>query len=376
MSASPPKDSPRLLPIVAAMGLLIGLTVTAYAMHGLNFPPFRIETPGGVRRSVSPEIIAILLGVLLRNLMTLPPVVGGAARFVVRRILPATIVFMGAGLNLFDMQRIGLPALVVTLSSIIFATLAAYLIGQGLKLTPQSSLLIGAGTAICGNSAIVAVAPLVEAKDEDLVLSLGTINLFGLLVMLVLPLAGGFLQFGDEAFGVWAGVSVHAVPQAVAAGYAFSPAAGAVATLVKLVRVTLLTPVVIVLALVYARRHAGEANVREKTAVHFARLIPWYIWGFVVLSLVNTLGWLPELALTPDGWAASWWGGPKLAVSKLLTEVGKALLTLAMVAIGLEVNLKTLARVGLPAVLTGFLAAAGLVGFSWAAIRALLGPGG
>lgn len=373
MSASPPRESPRPVAFVAALLLLVGLTAAAYAMHGLNFAPFRVETPAGVRRPISPEIIAILLGVLLRNTLALPAAAGSAARFVVRRILPGTIVFMGAGLNLLDMQRIGLPALAVTVSSIIFATLAAYLIGQALKLTPQSSLLIGAGTAICGNSAIVAVAPLVEAKDEDLVLSLGTINLFGLLVMLALPLAGGFLQFRDEAFGVWAGVSVHAVPQAVAAGYAFSPAAGAVATLVKLVRVTLLTPVVIVLALVYARRHAGEANVREKAAVHFARLIPWYIWGFVVLSIVNTAGWLPEVELAPNGRLAAWWGGPKLAASKLLTEAGKALLTLAMAAIGLEVNLRTLTRVGLPAVLTGLLSALALVGFSWTAIYALLG---
>jgi len=131
--------------------------------------------------------------------------------------------------------------------------------------------------------------------------------------------------------------------------------------------------VVIVLALVYARRHTGEANVREKTAVHFARLIPWYIWGFVAFSIVNTAGWLPEFVLPPDGWLAARWGGSKLGLSKLLTEIGKALLTLAMVAIGLEVNLRTLARVGLPAVLTGLLAAVGLVGFSWTAIYALLG---
>ncbi len=131
---------------------------------------------------------------------------------------------------------------------------AAYWFGRMLKLWKRTALLIGAGTAICGNSAIVAVAPLIDATDEDLMLSMSTINLLGLPLMFLFPLAGAMLGLGDQAYGVWAGTSIHAVPQVVAAAFAFSPGAGSIATLVKLVRVALLAPFTFVLAIVYARR--------------------------------------------------------------------------------------------------------------------------
>ena len=118
-----------------------------------------------------------------------------------------------------------------------------------LKLWKRTALLIGAGTAICGNSAIVAVAPLIDATDEDLMLSMSTINLLGLPLMFLFPLAGAMLGLGDQAYGVWAGTSIHAVPQVVAAAFAFSPGAGSIATLVKLVRVALLAPFTFVLAI-------------------------------------------------------------------------------------------------------------------------------
>src|SRR6266700_3556718 len=146
------------------------------------------------------------------------------------------------------------------ISSAIVATLAASYSGRLFGLWPKTALLIGAGTAICGNSAIVAVAPLIDAADEDVTLSVGTVNVMGLLLMFLLPLAGGVLKLSDEAFGVWAGSTIHAVPQVVAAAFAYSQKAGTLATLVKLVRVTLLAPFVIVLMLIYARRRKTGAE--------------------------------------------------------------------------------------------------------------------
>src|SRR6266700_3294517 len=135
------------------------------------------------------------------------------------------------------------------ISSAIVATLAASYSGRLFGLWPKTALLVGAGTAICGNSAIVAVAPLIDAADEDVTLSVGTINVMGLL-----PLTGGALKMGDVAFGVWAGSTIHAVPQVVAAAFAYSQKAGTLATLVKLVRVTMLAPFMIALILIYARQ--------------------------------------------------------------------------------------------------------------------------
>ncbi|MBL8880615.1 MAG: putative sulfate exporter family transporter [Phycisphaerales bacterium] len=133
--------------------------------------------------------------------------------------------------------------------------------------------------------------------------------------------------------------------------------AGAVATLTKLVRVTMLTPMVIVMALVYARRHRGEAGVREKTSIHIGKLIPWYIWGFLVVTVLNTLHLFPVVRFSPGGSMAWWWGVESVSSAKLMAEIGKVLLTLSMVAIGLEVDVRDLIRVGGRAVAVGGFAA-------------------
>ena len=267
------------------------------------------------------------------------------------------IVLMGAGLNLAAMASIGLAALTVVMFSIAIGVLAGYYIGRFMGLNWRTSLLLGTGTGICGNSAIAAVAPLIDAEEDDFVLSVATVNLFSLLAMLAWPAIGGLLQLGDEAFGVWAGTSIHAVPQVVAAGFAYSPEAGALATLVKLVRVTMLAPLVFILAMMYARDHADDTSTTARFTVRYARLVPWFVWGFVGFAVLNTLGLLPVLEFRPSGFLASIGVGDQLSVSiaDSMKWAGKILITLAMAAIGLEVNLRVLAGVGRRAFLAGLL---------------------
>jgi uncharacterized integral membrane protein (TIGR00698 family) len=318
----------------------------------------------GVRRPVSAAIIAILLGAAVRNLFTLPRIVLEGCKGVVKRIIPVTIVLTGFSLNLTSVTAVGLPALVIILVCIAVATASAYVFGRMLNLWQRTALLIGAGTAICGNSAIVAVAPLIDATDEDLILSMSTINILGLPLMFAFPLVGAALGLSDQAYGVWAGTSIHAVPQVVAAAFAFSPGAGTLATLVKLVRVAMLAPFTFVLAFVYARRkRTSEVTVR------YSRLVPPFFWGFTAAALLNTLGLIPALAFRPV-WAAS--AGFTLSMPTLLVEAGNLLLTLAMAAMGLEVDIHFLARVGGRALLAGILSCLALCAASLALIKWLL----
>src|SRR5258707_1013293 len=175
------------------------------------------------------------------------------------------------------------------------ATASAYYCGRLFGLWPKTALLIGAGTAICGNSAIVAVAPLIDASDEDVTLSVGTVNVMGLLLMFILPLAGGALKMPDDAFGVWAGATIHAVPQVVAAAFAYSQKAGTLATLVKLVRVTMLAPFMIALILIYARQRRNSGEKQAAVTVHYSRLVPPFVWGFLAVSPLNTASLIPTL---------------------------------------------------------------------------------
>jgi uncharacterized integral membrane protein (TIGR00698 family) len=312
-------------------------------------------------KPVSAAILAILLGALVRNLVRIPPGVLDGCKSLVRKVIPITIVLTGATLNLTDLAK-GLPYLTVVLLAVASGTLAALAVGRMLGATPHTALLIGAGTSICGNSAVIATAPVVRSNDDDLLLSLGTINVLGLLILLLLPLAGGGLSMSQEAFGVWAGATVHAVPQAVTAGFAFGPQAGALATLVKLVRVTMLAPYILVLALLARRREPAAGPIR------YMSLLPPFLWGFAGLAVVGTLGFLPDLVFHPAGTS----NPVQFTASQAISSVGTLLLTLSMAAMGLEVNLKHLVRTGGPALLTGAAASILQCLCTWLAIRYLL----
>jgi uncharacterized integral membrane protein (TIGR00698 family) len=300
----------------------------AYALHVLYKP-------------ISAAILAILIGALARNLASLPGAVLEGCKGLVRRVIPITIVLTGATLNLTDIGK-GAPYFMVILGAIVSGTLGALWAGRLFGTRHKTALLVGAGTSICGTSAIVAVAPIVDADDEDLLLSVSTINILGLLIMLLLPGLGSILAMKPESFGVWAGTTVHAVPQAVTTGFAYGPESGTIATLVKLVRVTLLAPFILALALFGVKRAAGGK-------LQMSKLLPSFIYGFAALAVLNTLGLLPELTFHPLGAAAvSTFGS-----AKALAETGNILLTLSMAAMGLEVNVRMLIRTGGPALVTG-----------------------
>jgi uncharacterized integral membrane protein (TIGR00698 family) len=342
-------------PLWTGYFLVAVTTVAAYLICYLPFAPFTIQGEHGLRHPISSAIVAIIVGLLVRNLLPVESLALGACKKVVKKSIPIAIVLTGAGLNLVMVMEIGLPALAITIVCVAISIAAAYLIGRRCGLTAESALLIGAGTGICGNSAIVAVAPLLDADDQDLVVSIGTINLLGLIAMLVCPVLGVMAGMSDESFGVWSGTVIHAVPQVVAAGFAYSTEAGTVATLVKLVRVTLLAPLVAVLAIVYAKRHLGDVENRRGIVVHYARFVPWFVWGFVALAILNTLGFVPQMTFDLSESVFANARQIDVSLGTIFKTVAKGLLTLAMAAIGLELNIRVLARVGGRALVTGIL---------------------
>ena len=339
-------------------GWLAALAVTAlsYAIHYLPFAPFRVEG-ATVRRPVSPAILAIFAGALAGNLLPLGKRILDGAKHAVRHTIPLTIVLTGATLSFAHAAAVGLRACLIIVGTMTAAMASAWVIGKMLGVWPRTSVLIGAGTAICGNSAIVAVAPLIDAEDRDVMLSMGAINVLGLVLMFVSPFLGGLFGMTDEGYGVWAGSTIHAVPQAVAAGFAFSEKAGGMATLVKLVRVALLAPLLVVLAFGYARSR------KDRVTIHYGRLVPPFLWGFFALFLLNSAGLLPVLQFH-SGYAVS--------LANVLAEAGSILLTISMAAMGLEVNLKIFAKVGGTAMVVGAAACAVACAVSWALIKFLL----
>jgi len=317
------------------------VALAAWGLHHL-WPP------------ASAAILAIVLGGVIRNSLPLPAAWIEACKGLVKRVIPLTIILTGASINLAEVAHVGAPALAVIVACIVCGCVAAVLAGRMVKLSRNTATLVGCGTAICGTSAIIAAAPVIGADDDDLLLSVSTINILGLAVMFALPPLGAALHVTPAAFGIWAGVTVHAVPQAVTTGFAYGAQSGALATLVKLVRVTLLAPFLIVLAFLVPRKGAR---------LRYATLLPRFVWGFLALAVINTFHVLPALTFQ-SGW--------QVPLSTVLSEAGNVLLTLSMAAMGLEVSVRFLLRAGFAALVTGAVASVAQILLALALIRWLV----
>lgn len=291
-----------------------------------------IATLGGhVVPLVGAPVLAIVIGVLVRSFIPLPAATRAGIAFASKQILQAAIVVSGFGLSLIAVVRTGLATLPVALGTIAVALALAPVVGRMLRLDGTLRQLIGVGTAICGASAIAAVATVIEPAEADVALSIATIFFYNIAAVLLFPPLGHLMHLTQSAFGVWAGTAINDTSSVVAAGYAYGHQAGAQATIVKLTRATLILPIVAAIAIHRARRRRADG-----VNVPWRRIVPWFIVWFLVAALVNTAGVVP----------ATWHGG--------ITELATFLISVALAAIGLQTELGRLVRTGARPLALGF----------------------
>jgi uncharacterized integral membrane protein (TIGR00698 family) len=265
-------------------------------------------------------VVALLLGMLVRALWRPPAALEPGIRFAGKEVLELSVAILGISVDLPLLLRAG-PALGVAIVAIVVVGLAfGVLIARALGLTRRLAILVACGNAICGNSAIAAVAPVIGADPEDVASSIAFTAILGVIVVLGLPLLIGPLRLTNYQYGVLAGLSVYAVPQVLAAAFPVSTLSGEVATLVKLVRVLMLGPVVVFFSL-RERDHFTHAP-------SIATLVPWFIVGFLALATVRAAGLVPAT-----------WIGPTRFVTTNLTIV-------AMGALGLSADVRSVAKAG------------------------------
>jgi uncharacterized integral membrane protein (TIGR00698 family) len=277
-------------------------------------------------------VVAILLGMVVRTLWTLPEILDVGVRFTAKEVLEAAVFLLGASVDLPLLLRAG-PALgagIVLL--VVLGISASFLIGRGLGLPNKLAILVACGNGICGNSAIAAVAPVIYAKREHVASSIAFTAILGVVVVLGLPLLIAPLHLSYYQYGVLAGLTVYAVPQVLAAAFPVSALSGQVGTLVKLVRVLMLGPVV----LFFAVRHRHEATTESGAAPRFSitRFVPWFIIGFLLLATLRSVGALPERVALGTRAVSTW------------------LTVAAMAALGLGVDVRAVRRVGRPVIIT------------------------
>ncbi|HSZ40812.1 MAG TPA: putative sulfate exporter family transporter [Trebonia sp.] len=353
-----PRDLPsrarRILPgLAAAVGLAIVATVI-----GRNVPIVGSAVPGAV--------IGAVLAITLKPGERFAPGLKYASTFV----LQCSVVILGTQLSIGAAARAGLASLPVMVGTLVACLAAAYVYGRVLGIPRDLKTLIGVGTGICGASAIAAVSPVIEAAGTDIGYAVSTIFLFNITAVLVFPLLGHALGMSQHSFGLFAGTAVNDTSSVVATASTYGSSAAGYAVVVKLVRTLMIIPICVGLAWLTGRRRAADAAAAGTAGSGTAgsgtadsgtagsgtadsgtagagtagarmspgrviRLVPWFLFGFIVAALVNTVGLVP----------ASAHGG--------LSDLSNFLVAVALSAIGLSTNVTALRRAGAKPLLLG-----------------------
>ncbi|WP_109808179.1 YeiH family protein [Sphingosinithalassobacter portus] len=313
-------------PLLPGIGLCLAVTLAGYAGAA-------VETALFGKPWLEPLVLAILIGAAVRSLWKPGPGWHRGIAFSAKTLLEIAVVLLGLSVSATTILRAG-PALLGGIAlTVMLALIAGYAIGRMLRLPQRMALLIACGNAICGNSAIAAVAPVIHADGDDVAAAIGFTAVLGVAVVLGLPLLGLALDLSAIGYGTLAGLTVYAVPQVLAAAAPFGTAAVHIGTLVKLVRVLMLGPVCVMLSLIAPRLDAVDepadaivAGDVQRPGLH--QLVPWFILGFLALVGLRATGLVPETLVAPVG------------------QVSGALTVVSMAALGLGVDVRSIAQAG------------------------------
>ena len=313
MTTPPPIPNPNPSARLPGIGLAASVAAAAFALKAVGLP---------IVASFSPLMLAILIGMTVRNLVGRPEAARAGLAAALRTPLRLGIVLLGLQVTLAEILAIGWAGLAILTFAVSATFLFTIWMGRQLGVPRGLTTLIAAGTGVCGASAIVAANTVVRDEDESVAYALATVTLFGTIAMFGYPMLASALPLGELAYGLWSGASVHEVAQVVAAGFARGEASGEFATVTKLARVLMLAPLVLLMGL-WAHRLSSRSDACSGRAP-----MPWFVFGFLGMVLLAGTGWIE----------AEWRSSANL--------VTQALLAFALAAVGLETDLRKLVAQG------------------------------
>ena len=280
--------------------------------------------------NIGASTLALIMGAILANFSSNTEKGG---KWMIKVIMPIAIILLGFGLELTSLLKseIGPLGLFVVIITAVTSFMACYFVGKYLKLDLETSLALGTGGAICGNSAVIAVSPGLKLKEEKVGVILAIVNLLGLITFFTIPVLSKLLNLTEEQAGIWAGSVIHAVPQAIAAGESIGPEAIVIATTVKLSRVSLLVIIVPLCAII------ANNNTKVKGEKIKIGTIPYFVPGFIITAILST--WLMPTE-----------------VSNHLASIGKILLLPLLASVGFFINKESMKDAGGPVLIVGLIA--------------------
>lgn len=351
---SPHRTRVGLIRLVNGIGLCAAISVVAYLLA-------RLEVQFFGRAWIEALVLAILIGATIRSIWTPDVRWTPGITFSAKTLLEIAVVLLGASVSASTILSAGMALLLSIFGIVAGAILLSFSIGRALGLGTRLAILVACGNSICGNSAIAAVAPVIGANSEDVASSIAFTAVLGVIVVLVLPIVGALLHMSEIGYGALAGLTVYAVPQVIAAAAPAGARAVQIGTLVKLIRVLMLGPVCLVLSLVTANLRdetdtpdhltAGDRPKPGRPKIH--HMVPWFIIGFLLMVGLRSANLFPQFVLDPMSAAAT-----------ILTVV-------AMAALGLGVDIRTVSRAGASVTTTVILSLLGLGLVSFGLIRIL-----
>ena len=331
-------------------GLLLAGTIAAVATWAAQYP---IVSSNGL----SALTLAIVLGLIIGN--TVYPKLAGTCHtgvgFAKARLLRAGIILYGLRLTFQDIGHVGMAGIAIDALVLGSTFLLAQWLGRKVfGMDARTTMLIGAGSSICGAAAVLATEPVAKGRASDVSVAVATVVVFGTIGTFLYPAlfhwnaANGWLSVSDAQYGLYVGSTVHEVAQVVAAGEAISPAAADMAVIAKMVRVMMLAPFLLILSMWVAKSEAKAGGEASKSAI----MIPWFAVGFVVMAGINSLGVLPA------------------SLVKVGVQLDNILLAVAMAALGLTTHLSSVRAAGtkplvLAAILFAWLMGVGLLLNIW-----------
>ncbi len=318
-------------------GLLLTSIVSLVALYTSSLIPNQLVSGG---------IFALLAGMLLNPQISKHEFFQPGIKLVAKQVLQLGIILMGLTLSFSQVFTAGKYSLVVTFFTLLAAFGGGYILGKILDLDWKLTSLLTVGTGICGGSAIAALAPVIKAKDKDIAYALSSTFIFGMPLIILLPLAGKYVAMTDQGFGLWVGTAVNDVSSVVATGYAFSDAAGDFSVIVKLTRTLFIIPIVMIFSIIN-NRISNKANYCQQQNICLVKLFPTFILFFLLMVALKSADILQ----------------PALVSAAAYTS--KFFMTMALGAIGLKTNFKEISSSGLKPMLLAFIVTLLVIGVSF-----------
>lgn len=314
---------------------------------------------GKVQHIVGAPMIGLFVGMIVANIKPAEGDYKKGTVFAAKKFLMAGIILAGATLDFKEILGFGAQALPLIITNLCVSFGMAYLVGSKLGLTQNTKSLVGAGTCICGGTAIATLSPIIKAKETEMAYALTAIFLFDIIAALAFPYLGQMMGITPEQFGILAGTAISDTSSVVAAGDTFNTLLGSaavaasgslggdLAVIVKLTRTTMLVPIAIIFTIISIKQTAAQLGTegsaeQQSIGKVIVKVFPWFIVGFLVMAILNTAAIFPT------------------SMAPFFKDGYKFLVTAALVGVGYKINLKDLFTKGVKPIILG--------GVTWASV--------